>query len=99
MANLKGHLAKNENYPSVYLAYGKEIGKGIKMDTLSLMLTSAPLDSSSFTWSRCLYSVAQIMAVHPPSSWRKHTFHMEEQHRMKKFGQKNNDKRNNKRKE
>ena len=33
------------------------------------MLMSAPLDRSSFTWSTCLYSVAQIMAVQPPSSW------------------------------
>lgn len=37
--------------------------------TLSLMLMSAPLDRSSFTWSTCLYSVAQIMGVQPPSSW------------------------------
>lgn len=40
--------------------------------TLSLMLMSAPLDRSSFTWSTCLYSVAQIMAVQPPSSWQKY---------------------------
>lgn len=33
---------------------------------------SAPLDRSSFTWSTCLYSVAQIMAVQPPSSWQKY---------------------------
>lgn len=38
------------------------------MLTLSLMLQSAPLVRSSFTWSACLYSVAQIMGVQPPSS-------------------------------
>lgn len=32
------------------------------------MLQSAPLVRSSFTWSACLYSVAQIMGVQPPSS-------------------------------
>lgn len=37
--------------------------------TLSRMLMSEPLASSSFTSSMCLYSVAQIIGVQPPSSW------------------------------
>lgn len=41
--------------------------------TLSRMLMSEPLASSSFTRSTCLYSVAQIMGVQPPSSWFRET--------------------------
>lgn len=37
--------------------------------TLSRMLTSDPFASNSFTSSICLYSVAQIIGVQPPSSW------------------------------